>query len=632
MSAAMEHITPEEYISNIITADNIDESMKHLLETLELETHDVKKITRDTMLYTDWLEYYHKFAAEIYEKKKTSFTTLKKNIKFYKEKLRVYEKSLWSISNNKDNANWLMQLKEKNQRIDTLRSELFCYEKMDENCELIGDIDDFNFIFYLDSITRQILELELEIETLKDIEKNMKDHTENSTQKILKDKNKHDLKEWDNLLCCLLQNIVNVKVPVRYWLNRLRIQNLKSTYLISIRKLLTCLTDKINDTELQTTLNKLEICIQNYINEVQILLFVSCYNNSTTENIRMLTILQEQLVSLEDTFFKHLKESTISPKVILNERNDRVTILENQYAKLTEKSDKYIQDQITALSENVIKRRTEVQTVRNECEKSMEKHENECKIIMTDKYTSTLDSEQRKYPNTEEREYPVEEKKQQKEELSDEQKKEDKKKINDEAEAQHSKDDQMNNKDLKSIMVNNNLWKMKSENLYNEALIKATEVKFELYKEMLNKLMQSENDIEDVIATYQKENKRNHLINMNNKILLYFNIEQANFIEPALRRNQKQKGDYDLLKNNVAMNDIKSESNTSEECDSCETLNSKLHHVTNVICCTSQEITKTSAMFHMLPFKKFVRTISEYIITKEKAKSKRRNGRKQRKH
>lgn len=568
----MEHATPEEYISNIITEDNINKSIDHLMEALTSEMYDASVTKSELQLYIDWSQHHLRYAADTCEKNKSSLATLQKNIKFYKEKLRVYEKSLWSIS--EDDANWLMQLEEKNQRIDMLKSELFRYGKANEDCELIGDVDDFHFAFYLDSITRLILEVELQMETMKDIKKSMEDQMGNSTeipQKILKNKgNENDESDesrnkkkdepegWNDLLCYLVRSIRKVDIPVAYWLNRLNRQKLKSESLIRIENVLTKIIGETNERELQNHLRDLKVFIECYANTRQIHFFTTCYKNSRDENSRLYLILRKQLQILNDIIAKFIDEAPKSVET-LNEQNNRVSVLKDQYAMLTKKLSKYTQDQVADVNENLIKCRTEVDAVRNKYEKLMEKHENECKIVMAEKYAGTLDAEKR--------EYPIKVEEQQKEELSDERKKNDEKKINDEMEVQCFKDDQRNkrNQELErkkdqelQDLQNYCIWQIKCTNIITAEQIEELEMRYKLHKNMLNKLMQSGN-IDEMIATHQEKMKNNSLKDeigqfFINKLALYCDIEQADYIQAATKHTNRG---YDhLFRENVSSKGI----------------------------------------------------------------------------
>lgn len=549
---------PCEYIDNVLSQDNIDPSIDCFNKILNEKRRAIKIKLHNTQLNSTWLEKCRVYASAKWDKDNQRISEFEDIATSFKKHTRNLEKILWK-TNERDNANLLKILKKKNCRIDVLTSELFPWHKSSKNFLFFEEFDDIGFRLFLHSAAREKILLKNEIAFLKDTLTSVKDQA--GTSKILKDVNNEDEKKLFSeaqkcrvLFSQLIVEAHNVKILCEYWSNLLLLRSEKIKRLTEIKEILTSINDTNDEQELMKFVRVHSVKSDNYIDKMLCRIYNACNNvDSETTSRRVVSDFRGQLTAFKDAFSKLCEKMPLKSE--LNERNCQLAELEDQYVQLTEKPKAFNQQPI--LSKNFFRVNADTKLVQAELEKLMKKHEDEVKIVVMHKETSTdperepetqkvndeLMSDTNKVNNEEEKEcLTTGEEHEEKRRISEE----DHEKQKEEYEARRNENRQKIMK-LKTTIKDQSdkVWDMLRENFKLKKENQRLEREIEMNKEIL-KDIKLQCSIDAMIVRkkimLEKKKRLNNVLNhefTSDKMLLYTNMQDVYNTQVAIEAGNK---------------------------------------------------------------------------------------------
>ncbi|XP_011137429.1 uncharacterized protein LOC105181999 [Harpegnathos saltator] len=644
-----------QYINDMITESHINASANNLNKISNSNVKDIAFVCQHWKQHCDLLhQLFHPMYVQLVIKHEELSSTEKLTILF-KDKARAHEKSLWTL-NLADDAAWIKKLQMTNERIDRLKTALFDWEFIKNQSTEMAD--DIILIMFLHSGYREAMELENEIEYLKDLQdKNAKDCAEPS--KILKnDTSKGNerlgtqtneaqekeaklvyetkLKEINDFL----HNMYN-SYSGQYGKLLIMMQHEKIKKLSAVKETLV----RINDTNVEELMMELLEVLSNnvydYIITVRHQLLVAYNNYNEKASEQHLSCLHEQIAMFKEIFIELCTTSPDAKK--LSEKKCRVAELEQQYAQLTEKpEERYTEDIIMSLRESMRKCNEKISAVSNLAQDITIENTYNVRFLLSEKDTNTLSTDSiEKYIEgyTLSNVILVNDEKESNTKQSG-----DGNELNDKKEVQHSKNDETHKerietkkgerrkaeiyegakgtnefKERKLQDKKNEMQNLRSENFKLENENKNLEMECKVYEEILKKLKLSDN-IHKVLWDQIKINKDIMLKRQSSLNKDEWLSKQQRFhaylkkIHRVQREIIEKNESCNLHKENLSSTKFSNiPSNEKRSCLVCSASNETLLHATSAISIISKRIVLVSAMYHVVPFKKLFETILNYI-------------------
>lgn len=553
---------PCEYIDNVISQDNIDLSIDCFNQVLDEKRRATTIKLHDTKLNSTWLEKCLVYASAKWDKDNQRISGFEDIVTSFKKHMESLEKTLWK-TNEKDSANRLKILKKKNCRIDVLKAELFPWHKSSKHFLFFEEFDDIGFRLFLHSAAREKIFLTSEIAYMKDILMSVKDQA--GISKILKDVNNEDenkklvfeTQQCRSLFSQLIDEAHGVKILCDYWSNLLLLRSEKIKRLTEIKEILTSINNTNDDQELVKFARIYSIKSDNYINKMLCRIYNASNNtDSETTSRRVVSDFRGQLTAFKDAFSKLCEKMPLKSE--LNERNCQLAELEDQYVQLTEKPKTFNQQPI--LNKHFFRDNADTKLVQAEVEKLMKQHEDEVKIVVMHKETSTdpdrepetqkvndeLTSDTKKVNNEEEKECLTTGEEHEEKRFPKRISGEDHEKQKEEYEARRNENRQKIMK-LKTTIKDqtDKVWDMLRDNFKLKNENQRLEREIEMNKELLEEL-KLEYNIEAMIvrkkAMLEEKKRLNNELNhefISDKMLLYTNMQDVYYTQVTIEAGNK---------------------------------------------------------------------------------------------